>query len=243
MQRFGVIGNIPYRGLRSNRNALTHLNPQNIFTSRLALDLFDVQTEPHKHEADDDQADAQADTAIVAFNHGVFACFAICHGDLHSRLDILFDETGLEAMDCDARFSECVARLILIETSFTHFHSSRFGDTKCGVCSRDRVIESVEIREDGGACAIAVVARSVTTHTHTIFSGAEHDVRWLVYAVVCVTHNATRQTLILKYLAVRALCVHLSLEYVAVGANVLHLIYTWRCRAVIAMAGCTGGCA
>jgi len=62
-----------------------------------------------------------------------------------------------------------------------------------------------------------------------------------MYAVVGVAHDAAGQALILKHLAVRALCVHLGLENVAVGANVLHLVYAWRCGTVIAVARGAGG--
>jgi len=203
--------------------------------------LFDVKAKSYQHKADDDEADAQADAAVVAFYHGVFACFAICHCDLHARLDILLNKISLEAVNCDARLGERIARLILIESCFAHFHTSGFGETERSVCLGDCGIEPVEIRENGGAGAIAVVPWSMTMHADSALAGAEHCIGRLVYAVVGVAHDAAGQALVLKYLAMRAFGVHLRLEDVVVGAYVLYLVHAGRCGAVITVAGCAGG--
>ena len=62
-------------------------------------------------------------------------------------------------------------------------------------------------------------------------------------AVVGVAYDTSGKTLIRKGLAVRALLIHLRLEDVAVGANVLNFVDARRYGAMIAMAGGTGGCA
>src|ERR1035437_8356420 len=70
---------------------------------------------------------------------------------------------------------------------------------------------------------------------------AEHGVGGHVDGVIAVADDAAGQTLILKSLEVRTFIVHLGLEGVAVGADVLHLVDTGRQSAVISMTGGAGG--
>ncbi len=60
----------------------------------LALQLADIQPEPSQHEGDGDQADAKANSAMIALDHRVLSGFQICGGDLHSHLNVLIDQSG-----------------------------------------------------------------------------------------------------------------------------------------------------
>lgn len=96
----------------------------------LALELFDIEPKAHEHECDRDEADAEAYTALVALDHRVVARFLIGSGDLLAGLNILIDESGLEAVNGDARLGKSVAGLILVEPGFTDFHAGGFGKTQ-----------------------------------------------------------------------------------------------------------------
>jgi len=60
----------------------------------------------------------------------------------------------------------------------------------------------------------------------TPWARAKHGVRWQVNAMIGVTDNASGQTCGIKGRFVRTLFVHLGLENVAVGADILHLVHT-----------------
>src|ERR1035441_10208332 len=126
-------------------------------------------------------------------------------------------------MDGYARLCECILRLSLAEPSLADLHASGFGETQSLISILDRVVELREVRLDVGTCAVAMVIHLMTAHAYSGGTCAEHCIRWMLYAVIRVTDDASGKRAILKGLAVSALRVHLGLKDVAIGANVLHL--------------------
>ena len=84
-----------------------------------------------------------------------------------------------------------------------------------------------------------MIVRLMATHANSAGTGAEHRIGWHVNAVIAVADDASGKRLVLESFAMGALCVHLGLKGVAVGANVLNLIDSRRQRAMVSVTGGT----
>ena len=83
----------------------------------------------------------------------------------------------------------------------------------------------------------------MTPHADTVGATAQHRVNWVVDAVIAMAHDASGKISRVEGFLVRTFFIHLGLERVAVGTNILNPVYTRRCGAVVAVTRCTGGSA
>lgn len=207
------------------------------------LNSLQIEPKPSQHDRDGDEAYAQADTALVAFNHRVLTCLLVRGGDLQSSLDILIHQGRLEAMDGDAGFGQRILCLILGQTGFADFHSGGLSDPQ----SLIRILNAaVELRQTAlNRCPrlITPIPGLMAPHADTLRTGAEHRVRWKMDAMVGVAHDTSRQSDCLEGLVVRTLLIHLRLKCMAVRAHILDLIHSGRHRAMVSMTSRAGWCA
>src|ERR1039458_2644810 len=189
----------------------------------LALDLPDEQPKPSQHNPNGNQAHPQSDTTLVALNHRVLAGLLILGGDFEAGLDILVHQGLLVGMDGNARFDQLVPGLGLCQPGLAHIHAGSLGNGKTFIGLLDGPIQSHQTALNFNPCPITLVARLMASHADALGAGAKHGVRWQVNAMIGVTDNASGQTCGIKGRFVRTLFVHLGLENVAVGADILHL--------------------
>src|SRR6266568_8006970 len=177
---------------------------------------------------------------MVALNHGLLPSFQVLGGDCQAGLNILIYQVLPEAVDRDSSLRQRIARLILSEPSLAHLHARGLRDPENLVCALDGLVQSSQSTLKSSPCLITNVAWFVTLHTDTLRTSSKLRVSWMADAMIAMTHDAAWKGGRFKGFLVRTFFVHLGLESVTVRTYILNLVHSWRRRAMVSVAGCTG---
>ena len=109
------------------------------------------------------------------------------------------------------------------------------------VCVLDGPIQLSELGVKRCSGFIAVIPRGMALHAHSLRAGAKLRIRWMGDGMVAMAHHATGHGGRVKSFLMRALVVHLGLEDMAGGADVLNLVHSRRNCAMVPVAGCASG--
>ena len=80
----------------------------------------------------------------------------------------------------------------------------------------------------------------MATHTDRLRTSPKFRVRGMADAMIAVTNDTPWKRSRLERFFMRAFFIHLGLESVTVRAHILNPVYSWRGRAMVSMARCTG---
>src|SRR6266567_1809081 len=177
---------------------------------------------------------------MVALNHGLLPSLQILGGDFQASLNVLIHEVLSETMDRDSSLRQRIPCLILSEPSLTHLHARGLRDPENLVCAPDGLVQSSQSTLKSSSCLITNVACFVTLHTDTVRTSPKLRVSWMADAMIAMTHDAPWKRGGFEGFLVRTFFVHLGLESVTVRTHILNLVHSWRRRAMVPVAGCTG---